>query len=896
MKNLSNLIHLIIPCTLSIVMASCDLMPLPSEQDALSERRQLFPKADWGILDSTLTADERSSMEFLYAYMPVSDYADYSGRFFLDNTRAALRTRTATAWGKSVPDSLFRHFVLPVRVNNEELDSFRTKYQDELLHRIEGMTMQEAALEINHWCHEHVSYTPSDARTSSPLSTLRTSRGRCGEESVIAVAAMRTVGIPSRQVYTPRWAHTDDNHAWIEVWTGDRWHFMGACEPEAVLDLAWFNGPASRAMLMHTQVMGAYTMADDIIKQDRCYTEINVISNYVKTRRNTVRIVDSKGEPVSGARVEMKIYNYAEFSTVARLVSDTTGTVHLTTGLGDMLAWASKDGQFGYALMHSDTTIVRLTHRDGDVFADSIDITPPKDGMIETKQTAEQASKNKQRLAAEDALLAKYRATFVSKDSAAAIGFGIAAARLIAASEGNHSEIISFLGTCTGRLATDILETLSQKDLRDAPSATLSAYYFRAKRVPTGLPTDVYRCLIAPRVENEPLRPFSVPTDGSYGLPTAAAAQKNPELVMKWVSDSIGDASDYNPRNLRISPQGVWRLRAADKTSRRIFLVALCRALGVPARINSVTGRAEYYIKQSEKSQWQLKTFADEPTTSADGETQASAKGAFVLQRPAPIAKGELPDLAYYRHLSLTYITRGEGRLLNFESGDATELGAEATWRNTFSRPYAADAGYYLLVSGTRLASGKVLARMQTFNVESGQTARVPLLMRHDSEALSVVASIDAETTYTAIQQNNAKAENKATSILATTGRGYFLLALIGAHDEPSNHATRSLQAIAQKINSWQRPVVVMFQSEGEQAAFDPQRLSALKHACYGIDLQSASRHGGVMQMMSEALPIGHAPRLPLIVIADTFGRVVYYSEGYNTALETQLTAAIDQL
>jgi len=47
---------------------------------------------------------------------------------------------------------------------------------------------------------------------------------------------MRAVGIPARQVYTPRWAHTDDNHAWIEVWTGDRWHFMGACEPEAVLD------------------------------------------------------------------------------------------------------------------------------------------------------------------------------------------------------------------------------------------------------------------------------------------------------------------------------------------------------------------------------------------------------------------------------------------------------------------------------------------------------------------------------------------------------------------------------------------------------------------------------------------------------------------------------------
>ena len=78
--------------------------------------------------------------------------------------------------------------------------------------------MKDAILEVNHWCHERVTYEPSDARTSSPLQSIRTGRGRCGEESTFTVAALRSIGIPARQVYTPRWAHTDDNHAWVEAW------------------------------------------------------------------------------------------------------------------------------------------------------------------------------------------------------------------------------------------------------------------------------------------------------------------------------------------------------------------------------------------------------------------------------------------------------------------------------------------------------------------------------------------------------------------------------------------------------------------------------------------------------------------------------------------------------
>jgi hypothetical protein len=108
--------------------------------------------------------------------MPLSDLADYDGDFFLANIDMSFRAKTETPWGKVIPEEIFLHYVLPCRVNNENLDSFRIVYYDELLDRVRGKDIREAALEINHWCHEKVSYQPADIRTSAPMSTIALSK------------------------------------------------------------------------------------------------------------------------------------------------------------------------------------------------------------------------------------------------------------------------------------------------------------------------------------------------------------------------------------------------------------------------------------------------------------------------------------------------------------------------------------------------------------------------------------------------------------------------------------------------------------------------------------------------------------------------------------------------
>ena len=105
-----------------------------------------------------------------------------------------------------------------------------------------------------------------------------------------------------------------------------------------------------------------------------------MIDNYAPTAKASVTVVDADGKPVDNACVEFKLYNYAEFYTVAVKHTDAKGTCGLTAGKGDMLVWASKDGRFGFAKLSfgkQQELTVCLDKKEGGTFAVDIDIVPP---------------------------------------------------------------------------------------------------------------------------------------------------------------------------------------------------------------------------------------------------------------------------------------------------------------------------------------------------------------------------------------------------------------------------------------------------------------------------------------------------------------------------------------
>lgn len=835
--------------------------------DKFEARRALFTEGDlFAVFDTGMSAAEREAMEFLYASMSTADMGDYDGEFFLDNVRYALRAREEMAWGRDVPEDLFRHFVLPVRVNNERLDEFRMIYYDTLRRRVEGLSLHDAALEINHWCHEKATYTPSDARTSSPLAMIRTAEGRCGEESTFTVAAMRAVGIPARQVYTPRWAHTDDNHAWVEVWVDGRWSFLGACEPEPELNVAWFNEPAARAMLMHTRVYGDYHGPEDVIQRTECYTEINVVGNYAPVRQSVVTVVDTEGKPVAGATVEFKIFNYGEYCTVVTLTSDERGEVSLHTGLGDMVVWASHEGRFGVGELGGETLTVTLDHEAGDMFAVEFDLTPPPTGRIPADVTEEAVAANKVRLAHEDSIRMAYTATFMTGERC---GDCDAATRdLLIASRGNWQEVKAFLdGAGDDRArAVAMLSAVSRKDLRDTPAAVLRD---ALESTPAAELTDEYvRYILSPRIADEFLQPYrrEIRAVLEPALGTAPTAAQ----IIAWTRENIVPADAYNPLRLQATPAGTLRTRRADALSRDIFFVAACRSFGIAARRDVLTGKAQYMGTDG----W-VDVLLEGPVAERESRT-----GFLRMTYDATNAHLANPD--YYRHFTLAKIDGGRCHLLEFSGGDATELGADAS-ASHFSRSFELEEGYYMLTSGNRMASGKVLSRAVTFRIEEGRTTDVELVIRAANDDIGVVGFIDAERRYL------PEGADEETSLLSTTGRGYFLLAVVGAGDEPTNHALRDMASLSEELEKWGRPVVILMRSAEDAAKFDRKLLGGVK-ASLGVDTG-----GKVASMLCEGCK-SSSRTMPVVAVCDSFGRVVYFTQGYNTSLADQLRNVIHKL
>ena len=820
------------------------------------------------------TRDE--ALDFLYASMPLPDSVDYSRDFWLANIDCALRARNEMPWGKTIPEREWRHFVLPVRVNNENLDSSRMVFFDQLKDRVKDLSMADAILEVNHWCHERVTYQPTDERTSSPLATIRTAYGRCGEESTFLVAALRSVGIPARQVYTPRWAHTDDNHAWVEAWADGRWHFLGACEPEPVLDLGWFNAPASRAMLMHTKVFGQYDGPEEVMQRNACFTEIDVTNGYAPVARSYVQVLDTEGQPVADAAVEFKIYNYAAFYTVARHLTDCNGLTSMQAGLGDLICWASKDGVYGFDKIHigdNDTLRLVLSHYPGESFSLDLDIVPPVERNTLPEVTTEQRDWNAQRLAYEDSLRNAYIATFPTTDDP-----------LIRASRGNHEVICSYLEapTVDGKdvpviLRRKLLASLSDKDLRDVTLHVLhDAFIVFDPNSPEANDDFYMQYVVCPRVLNEGLRPYKAFFANEITEQQQAKWRDNPSKLVAWIKENIQLDTLRNPQGLRMSPIEAWRSLHCDATSRDILFVAIARTSEIPARIDPVTRKVQ--IASLSDHTWtdisfKLSDYSEYSEYSDYSDHSEKQKGTLSLHY-----RGKLPlDPKYYIHFTLSKIQNGTAALLNY--------GEEDTFETLFgnNKTQALDCGDYLLITGTRLANGSVLAHVEVAPVKPGHTTHMPLVLRQTETELQVIGNFNSENLY------NDKEQGPKT-LLSTTGRGYYILGIIAPSDEPTNHALRDIAQYKETFDQWGGTLVLLFRNEQEASRINLTDLPFLpEKTVLGTDID-----GKIISELCDEMHLKGTP--PIFIIADTFNRIVFLSEGYTIGLGEQLARAISSL
>ena len=208
------------------------------------------------------------------------------------------------------------------------------------------------------------------------------------------------------------------------------------------------------------------------------------------------------------------------------------------------------------------------------------------------------------------------------------------------------------------------------------------------------------------------------------------------------------------------------------------------------------------------------------------------------------------------------------------------------------------DTGYYLLVTGTRLADGGVLARISSFVLPAQKdefkpvATKVPYHLRESGEKVAVIGNFNSESLFAPGEGIGEKVISLSKqSILQTCGRGYFVVAVLGVGQEPTNHALRDIAALGNDFEQWGRKMVFLFPSEEQYKKFNADEFKGLPSTItYGIDIDDSIRKE-IVQAMNLNNSI-----LPVFIIADTFNRVVFVSQGYTIGLGEQLMKVVHGL
>ncbi len=803
--------------------AFCNRMPQAAEKVA-----NLLPG---------LTEDEQWGLQYTYGFMPVSDVLSCPVDLIVDFVKHGVMLYHTTPWlnQKAVPTDIFLPFVLFYRINNEAAEPHRQFIYEALHPRIEGKSAQEAALEANYWCGEEATYRSTDDRTLSAAAVLRRGFGRCGEESTLLCSVLRAIGIPARQCYTPRWAHCDDNHAWVEAYIDGKWQYLGACEPEPVLNKGWFTAAASKAMLVYARgftdgIQGAHTIC-----QTPVYTVLNSLDTYAQTKDITVQLTQN-GQPVAGGLVRLELANGAELSPIASLTTDARGEVHFTTGLGDLHVHATDGNVYVEALMdvrNQSALTLDLSHAPLQEAVRTFALRPPASAFAPAPSiTAQMQAAHEKRLATCEQLRNEK------------------AARL--AAMGNGPEIAAFLAqeNFADEDKQALLCTLREKDFVDVTSHCLTDCLKAALPFAQNFPADIFKAyVLCPRVENEQLLPHR--QDIHRYFAEKGLHFENGEEVWAYLQEHTTLLDDYDDPALYATPQGILAHGVSTTHNNDVAFVQICRSLGFAARLSPITGEKEVYANNR----------------FVPVGRDANAYGVLCITS----ATGK--PLTYGVQFTVARLMDGVYHTLKSETGVLE--GAL-----TFTLP----VGDYRVMTMARQIDGSVLCKTYPVHLGSGEIKNLAIELCPDNtlELLKFAPLPKAFLT---------TAEGNALDVLAAIGPRKGILCFAEPGQEPTEHFFREVMELAETFNSRKLPLFIIL---SRTEALQDGTLQLLLQAVPGV-ITAVCPEETYSEVLRKVMGEGDE-RKPFVLAVDENHRGLFAFANYNVGAALTVLNVFDSL
>ena len=822
-------------------------------QKAFEERLMLFGEKTTEILQGIMSCSPKEALcaKFLYHTMPLADVASYDFDTFLDYVKQGVFLYEERPFKEKVPDDIFLNYILYHRINEEEITPCRTFFYKQLKERIAGKTMREAAIEVNYWCSEEATYQSTDERTVAAMTVFKGAYGRCGEESTFTVSALRSVGIPARQVYAPRWSHCDDNHAWVEVYVDGKWHFLGACEPEEILNKGWFTNASSRAMLIHSRWFDDVKPQEEIISKQGVATLVNHTNFYAHTNKVEVTVCNEQGHPVQGVEVHFEIMNYAEFYPIASIQTNHEGKAYLTTGLGSLHLYAVHNGH--YAEQYIDTRQVS-----------SVTLTPhmplkkesweeheliaPVDAPIHTElPTKEQKviGKEKVKKATQKRLMKVEK--FLQGD--------YPVYRELA--RGNFKEIEDFLKVPVADemqiWKEKMLKVISKKDFRDCQCSVLQEHLEYAIPFSKDYEEEIFiSYVLNPRIELEPMTAYRDYITHHYTESQKDLMKKCPNLIWEMIEEHIQSDETFGYSNITTSPVGCLKLQRASERSKKILFVAICRTLGIPARLNPIDQMVEYYRNG---------TF-----NRVTGEKKDY--GTLILKSGEAEVNWE-----YFQNWSLAKLEKGRYQSLDLKT---------QVWEEE-KLTLELECGTYRLITANRLPNGNIFAKTHILELEVNEVKELTLSLKEAklSEMLELVNLQEFEL------QTETGEKIKASSILS---QDKMLLIWLEHSKEPTEHILNELYTQQSYFNKFGKKICWIIKDE---SALEDPTLKKVRSVLPNVQIYYDDFEENV-QTLGRRMYVD-PDKLPLIIVTDKGMGGLYATSGYNVGTADMLKRIFEE-
>ena len=892
-------------------------------QTAFTDRLPLLGKTGAAVAKqlSACPGGIRELLQFYYGFMPLSDAFTYDFDLFYRYAAHAASLRREEARCAALPEEIFLHDVAWYRINSEKIVDCRSFFQKQVSPLIQGLDETQAVLAINYWCAAQASYEASDERTQSPLSVYRSGSGRCGEESTFLVSVLRSVGIPARQVYVPRWAHCDDNHAWVEVYVEGTWHFLGACEPEEVLDRGWFTNAATRAVLVYARTFTDYGVEKQIAGRDGCVRFLNVTEHYAETKDLRIRVEDGENHPISGASVSVEILNMAEFCSVLTLTTGADGTASLTMGLGDVLVRAWKDGLCAEITVRTEEREISLKLTEtpenmpcgrtvpeqkpsgqlgsmlengsntGEKWTE-LEIRAPKDGATPWPvPDAAQKAVGRTRLKAADAARERRLSAF-REDAVRAAERYPGEADIFLRARGNVAGLKEFLdGEDWKQERRELLHSLSDKDFRDLDPELLQEQLRQLaplspvvqRRAASGEQADsasgreaFVRFCLCPRIGMEELTAFALVIKAFFSEEEQAAFREQPERIREWEQAHLKYLPGEDYDTLKITPPAALRGLWADETGKHTLFVAVCRTLGIPARLNPVTWQAEYLTGNG----WS--EASGEPGAAGDGAEEAIAGWSRIEETGSGVEEGE--EAAADRSRS----TSGSARLFLLASPEDPWTYAQ-TW--TIGRlsgtgyetlnyegihpengrmELLLKSGTYRLITTNRMPGGSQYASIIRFQLKEGEERTLEMKLRRPE-----LKDLLVKNTLPAFSLMDSRGNAVESASLLTGAKSLLIFAEEGK--EPTEHVLNELPAEKEWLERLSCRLILV--ADSPASLENP----LLKRTVDAFETAEVYFDEGLENAEPVARRMYVAPGLlPLLVAVDEQGCGIYACSGYH--------------